>query len=122
MRGSLNPRDPVTSMRFDDGRSSIWSMPLSTEELADWRRHPDTFFGIVSTASESHHLLHSAQTAILLATKRHVRSWESPNRKPSRNYCISAQLNPLFDGPASFPTRHDILVSMDGGKHGQTPR
>lgn len=36
---------------FDDGRSAIYTMPLSTEELAAWRRHPDTFFGIVGQRS-----------------------------------------------------------------------
>ena len=32
---------------FEDGRSAICTMPLSIEELAAWRRHPDTFFGVV---------------------------------------------------------------------------
>jgi hypothetical protein len=36
---------------FDDGRSAICTMPLSTEELAAWSRHPDTFFGIVGQRS-----------------------------------------------------------------------
>lgn len=30
---------------FDDGQASVCTMPLSAEELAAWRRHPDTFFG-----------------------------------------------------------------------------
>ncbi|MBA4143971.1 MAG: hypothetical protein H0X43_13570 [Nitrosospira sp.] len=32
---------------FEDGRSALCTIPLSDEELAAWRRHPDTFFGIV---------------------------------------------------------------------------
>jgi len=32
---------------FENGRSAICTMPLSDEELAAWRRHPDTFFGTV---------------------------------------------------------------------------
>jgi hypothetical protein len=36
---------------FDDGRSAIYKMPLSIEELAAWRRHPDTFFGILGQRS-----------------------------------------------------------------------
>jgi len=32
---------------FDDGRSSIFTKPLSAEEMDAWRRHPDTFFGVV---------------------------------------------------------------------------
>lgn len=34
-------------MTFEDGRAVICTMPLSDEELAAWRRHPDTFFGIL---------------------------------------------------------------------------
>jgi SEC-C motif len=36
---------------FQDGRASICRMPLSSEELAAWRRHPDTFFGTVGQRS-----------------------------------------------------------------------
>ena len=36
---------------FDDGRSVICTMPLSNAELAAWRRHPDTFFGVVGQRS-----------------------------------------------------------------------
>jgi hypothetical protein len=36
---------------FDDGRSAICTMPLSTEELAAWKQHPDTFFGVVGQRS-----------------------------------------------------------------------
>lgn len=32
---------------FEDGRAVICTMPLSEDELAAWRRHPDTFFGIL---------------------------------------------------------------------------
>ena len=32
---------------FEDGRAIICSMPLTDEELAAWKRHPDTFFGIL---------------------------------------------------------------------------
>lgn len=32
---------------FEDGRAAICTMPLTDEDLAAWRRHPDTFFGIL---------------------------------------------------------------------------
>lgn len=32
---------------FEDGRATICTMPLTDEDLAAWRRHPDTFFGIL---------------------------------------------------------------------------
>jgi len=60
-RGSARPGDCRNSygsgarrllcVTFDDGRSAICTMPLSTEELAAWKRHPDTFFGIVGQRS-----------------------------------------------------------------------
>jgi hypothetical protein len=31
----------------DNGRSGIWKIPLSSDEMAAWNRHPDTFFGVV---------------------------------------------------------------------------
>lgn len=36
---------------FADGRSGVCKMPLSDSEMAAWRRHPDTFFGVVSQRS-----------------------------------------------------------------------
>jgi hypothetical protein len=36
---------------FDDGRSAICTMPLSTGELAAWKQHRDTFFGVVGQRS-----------------------------------------------------------------------
>jgi hypothetical protein len=36
---------------FEDGRAAIYTMPLSTDELAAWKRHPDTFFGVVGQRS-----------------------------------------------------------------------
>ncbi len=44
---SEGERVAYCGVAFDDGRSAICTMPLSAEELAAWRRHPDTFFGIV---------------------------------------------------------------------------
>jgi hypothetical protein len=35
------------AVTFDDDRSAIFTMPLSAEEMGAWRRHPDTFFGVV---------------------------------------------------------------------------
>lgn len=32
---------------FDDGPTAIVTMPLSETELAVWKRHPDTFFGVL---------------------------------------------------------------------------
>jgi hypothetical protein len=34
------------AVRFEDGRV-ISRMPLSEADLAAWRKHPDTFFGVV---------------------------------------------------------------------------
>jgi hypothetical protein len=34
-------------MKLEDGRRLIHHMPLSDAELNAWRRHPDTFFGVV---------------------------------------------------------------------------
>lgn len=30
---------------FDNGESGIWGLPLSDDEMAIWRKYPDTFFG-----------------------------------------------------------------------------
>lgn len=38
-------------VKFKYGRQAIYNMPLSDEELAEWRRHPDTFFGVLSQRS-----------------------------------------------------------------------
>jgi hypothetical protein len=32
---------------FDHGGVGLWKVPLSAEEMEVWRRHPDTFFGVV---------------------------------------------------------------------------
>ncbi len=34
-----------------DGRTVICKMPLSPEDIAAWKRHPDTFFGVVRPRS-----------------------------------------------------------------------
>lgn len=44
------------AVRFEDGREVICRVPLSEGELAAWRQHPDTFFGVVgqrTTKTES---------------------------------------------------------------------
>jgi SEC-C motif len=38
---------------FEDGQSGIIPCPLSDEELAAWRRHPNTFFGVVGQRKAS---------------------------------------------------------------------
>jgi len=40
-------RDIVFSLQLDDGRSVISRRPMSEMEIDIWRRHPDTFFGVV---------------------------------------------------------------------------
>jgi hypothetical protein len=35
------------AVRFEDARRAIVSMPLMSEEIAAWKRHPDTFFGVL---------------------------------------------------------------------------
>lgn len=37
---------------FEDGWAAICTMPLSEDELAAWRRHPDTFFGTLGQRHE----------------------------------------------------------------------
>jgi hypothetical protein len=44
-------RVALCGVTFADGRSAMYTMPLSDEELAAWRRHPDTFFGVVGQRS-----------------------------------------------------------------------
>jgi hypothetical protein len=34
-------------LSFEDGRSAIYTWPLTDEEMSAWRTHPDTFFGVV---------------------------------------------------------------------------
>ena len=36
---------------FQDGHSAIYTRPLSDDEVAAWRRHPDTFCGVVGQRS-----------------------------------------------------------------------
>jgi SEC-C motif len=40
-------KSAMCGVSFEDGTTSIVAMPLTDDELADWRRHPDTFFGEV---------------------------------------------------------------------------
>jgi hypothetical protein len=40
-------RKAYCMVAFDDGMSAMCTMPLSNEELAAWKRHPDTFFGVL---------------------------------------------------------------------------
>ncbi|GAB3628316.1 preprotein translocase subunit SecA [Pandoraea terrae] len=41
----------VCGLTLDNGTSIICTWPLSDEEIAAWRRHPDTFFGVVTQRS-----------------------------------------------------------------------
>lgn len=38
-------------LTFDNGKSSIYTWPLSDAEMIAWRKHPDTFFGEVGQRS-----------------------------------------------------------------------
>lgn len=38
-------RKAYCGMSFDNGKSGIWTVPLSDAEMAAWKRYPDTFFG-----------------------------------------------------------------------------
>jgi hypothetical protein len=42
-----NERKVLLGVEFDNGESAICSGPLSADEIESWRRHPDTFFGVV---------------------------------------------------------------------------
>ena len=42
-----NERKVLVGVDFDSGESVICSGPLSEDEIEAWRRHPDTFFGVV---------------------------------------------------------------------------
>jgi hypothetical protein len=46
---TVNEQEKVAycGVTFIDGRSGILKVPLSDSEMAAWRRHPDTFFGVV---------------------------------------------------------------------------
>lgn len=48
---SEHERIAICGVTFEEGRSGIWTVPLSDEELTAWRRHPDTFFGVLSQRS-----------------------------------------------------------------------
>jgi hypothetical protein len=63
---------------FDDGRSAICTMPLSNDELAAWRRHPDTFFGIVGQRST-----HANSARLLRLFSRVV--WAGEQRATARS-------------------------------------
>jgi hypothetical protein len=40
-------RSAYCGVTFDNGQSGIWTVPLSDAEMAAWKRHPDTFFGVL---------------------------------------------------------------------------
>jgi hypothetical protein len=42
-----NESKALLGVEFDNGQSAICSGPLSADEIESWRRHPDTFFGVV---------------------------------------------------------------------------
>jgi hypothetical protein len=42
-----NKRTAMCIMKLEDGKRLIHHIPLSDAELNAWRRHPDTFFGVV---------------------------------------------------------------------------
>ena len=42
-----NESKAYCGLTFDDGSSAIYTWPLSQKEMAAWRRHPDTFFGVL---------------------------------------------------------------------------
>ena len=44
-------RTAYCGLSFDDGKSGIYSWPLSAAEMAAWRKHPDTVFGEVEQRS-----------------------------------------------------------------------
>lgn len=41
-------KQALCSLSFDGGGSVICTWPLSDKEMAAWRRHPDTFFGVLT--------------------------------------------------------------------------
>ena len=51
-----NESKALLGVEFDNGKAAICSGPLSVDEIESWRRHPDTFFGVVgqrTTRAES---------------------------------------------------------------------
>lgn len=40
--------EAICGVSFDNGGSGIWRVPLTPSEIAAWRRHPDTFFGVMA--------------------------------------------------------------------------
>ncbi len=47
----------VCAVNTDDGRALLVHMPMTEEELAAWKRHPNTFFGEVSRNGKSESVL-----------------------------------------------------------------
>ena len=45
---SVDEKLAYCGVSFADGRSGVWRVPLSDEEVRAWKRHPDTFFGVLS--------------------------------------------------------------------------
>jgi hypothetical protein len=41
-------KQALCGLSFDGGGSVICVWPLSDQEMAAWRRHPDTFFGVLT--------------------------------------------------------------------------
>jgi hypothetical protein len=40
-------RQLLCGVKFDNGETAIYSAPISDDEIEAWKRHPDTFFGVV---------------------------------------------------------------------------
>lgn len=52
---TVNDRDgtAMCAVRFDDGANLLVSVPLTAKEVAAYRRHPDTFFGVADQNGRS---------------------------------------------------------------------
>jgi hypothetical protein len=93
-------RQAICGMSFEDGRSMIYKMPLTTEELADWHRHRDTFFGVVGpriskadTPLQMYDFIYEASKGLskdqLLTALRHRRDYGELKTK-GHDYVLSA--------------------------------
>jgi hypothetical protein len=82
-------RQAVCAFNFDDGGSVISSFPLSDAEIAAWKKHPDTFFGVVTqpktTAETPLELYDFFHTSVRDTSKERLlelmKSWPDPAKR-----------------------------------------
>jgi hypothetical protein len=108
--------EAICGMSFEDGRSRIYKMPLSTDELTDWHRHRDTFFGVVGpriskadTPLQMYDFIYEASKGLsrdqLLTALRHRPDYGEIMTK-DHNYVLSAYAEEMTNAAWPVPTVH----------------